>query len=319
MFKLREMALIALLMVYGATLWGQNIPETEAFQAAETLLSVRDYDTKVHSLARDNLAYFIIQGGKLRKLTKLLAKNDKARTKEVLACIQTKRWKGKVGRTLDSAGTNEAIAKRLAEIGGAFAKFSKTVAEKAAGAKYQFILSGSLVKGHFSAKSDVDLIIDTKSKELASWAMNSQWSTTVSHGDDYDEQVAIADAGDYTTMSSKLNLRLLGQTVAIDGEVYDEKFLAEFYVKAMDARGVKLEAESFAATYAEKNYLFKMKREMSIWMVSAIEQAKNFREAVASIFGKGESKASSVYVEALEPVDPETFLRSLAAERLHLH
>ena len=312
------MALVSALLLWATVLWGQNIPQDEAFSIAESLLRVRDYDIDTHSLARDNLAYFLIQGAKVSKLKKALAKNEEATTEEVLACIQTKRWKNKIRRTLENAGTNEAIAQRLAEIGGAFASFSKTVHEKAAGATYQFILSGSLVKGHFSAGSDVDVIIDTKSKELAQWAMSSQWSTTVSHDDDYDERVAIADAGDYSSMSSKLNLRLLGQTVAIDGQVYDEKFLTSFYVKAMDARGVQLADENFTATYAEKNYLFKMEREMSIWMVTAIEQAKNFREAVAAILGKGETKSSSIFSEPKEPVDMENFIRSLAAERLRL-
>ncbi len=308
---------LALLFSANAATAEETIPKTAAFMAAETMFEARDLSLETYSLARDNLAYFLIQGAKLKKLQTLLAKSPNASTEEIIALVQTKRWKAKVQRTLETPGSNADIQKRLAEISKAFHEFTKIVHEKAAGAEYRYILSGSLVKGHFSSKSDIDLIIDTKSKELSKWAMNSKWSTTVEHNADYDEQVAIADAGDYSTMSAKLNLRLLGKTVAIEGQEYIEQYLLGFYVSAMDARGVKLDNTDFSAQYRPKNYLAKMEREMSIWMVSAIEQAKNLREAMASLFGKGGDKESTTYIEPMEPMDVETFIRSLNAENLH--
>lgn len=312
----KTMLLCLLLSVFGSLLpsfAGANefVPDHRAFAIAEHLLEVRGHSLADCSLVRDNLAYYLIQGAKLSRLEGKLEVSPELADDEVVRCVSTKRWKSKVGRTLATPGDNRAILARLQTISVAFAAFSRQVHDAAADQPYELILSGSLVKGHFSPGSDIDLIVDTTDPTLAEWAMESQWSTTTEQPADYDEQVAIADAGDYSTKTAALKLRLLGQTVAIAGRVYDEQFLFTLYLEAMAARGIDIEATTGSVAYRENNSLFRLEREMPLWMVATIEKAKNLREALAALFS---SKASATADQAPYG-EPSSVLQLLQRER----
>ncbi len=266
----------------------ENIPNKAAFIVARRLLEAKSVDLASHSLTRDNLAYALIQGAKLKRIQTLLDENPTPSDEAVLEYVRTERWKTKVARELKWHSSNADIAAQLRIIDAAFSRFTSEIDARAAGAAYSFILTGSMIKGHFSVHSDIDLIIDTKNDALATWAMKSVYSTNTEHPDGYDEQIAIADAGNYKTMTSKFKLMLLGQTVRIDGKCYEPGFLVGMYKQLMKFRGVFLTGEDFQATYEAKNYLYWMEREMAIWIVKAIDQTKNARKRRANLSKKKE-------------------------------
>jgi len=271
----------------------ENIPDRAAFIVARRLLEAKGVDLANHSLTRDNLAYALIQGARLKRIKALLDENSTPPDEAVLEHVRTERWKAKVARDLKWHASNADIAARLRIIDAAFTRFTSEIDARAEGAAFSFILTGSIIKGHFSARSDIDLIIDTKDDALATWAMKSVYSTNTEHPNGYDEQIAIADAGNYKTVTSKLKLMFMGQTARIDGKRYEPGFLIGMYKQLMKFRGVLLTGEDFQATYEAKNYLYRMEREMAIWIVKAIDQAKNARKRRANLSKKKEGDAGS--------------------------
>lgn len=241
-------------------------PQTKcdkAFSAAESLLEEHDIKEK-GLLLRENIATCLYQGLGKKGLSQMELEDSKL-TSKIESIIPNLRWKKKIMREIRSNYTDEEVLshihnldKRLKEQIGAI-NFRNMK-----GYPLKFYIVGSFAKGRLGKNSDLDLLLETDSKDLNKWVLEKYYE------EGKKKNSATIFPLPRSPFSKTFILRMMGPKIELgDGVKFleDKEFLLKEYTAILKKKGYEIKFKSDGSHEVKKlSQEIKREREMHPWV-----------------------------------------------------